>query len=70
MSIGIALLLPPVQRWLASTVTVRTERADGVIELEDGEWHRMPDRRIGEDPDRRALTADPDAILVRGYALC
>jgi UPF0716 protein FxsA len=50
--IGIALLLPPVQRWLAANMVIRTERSDGVIELEDGEWRRMPDRRIGEDPDR------------------
>lgn len=50
-AIGIALLLPPVQRWLASTFLVRAERADGMIELEDGEWQRMPDRRIGEKPD-------------------
>lgn len=51
-AIGIALLLPPVQRWLAANMVIRTERSDGVIELEDGEWHRMPDRRIGDDPDR------------------
>ncbi len=50
-AIGIALLLPPVQRWLASAVQVRTARADGVIELEDGEWRRMPDRRIGDEPE-------------------
>jgi UPF0716 protein FxsA len=50
--IGFALLLPPVQRWIAATFAVRTERTDSVIELEDGEWRRMPDRRIGEDPDR------------------
>ena len=50
--IGIALLLPPVQRWLAANMVIRTERSDGVIELEDGEWRRMPDRRIGDDPDR------------------
>jgi UPF0716 protein FxsA len=51
-AIGIALFLPPVQRWLAANMVIRTERSDGVIELEDGEWRRMPDRRIGEDPDR------------------
>jgi UPF0716 protein FxsA len=50
--IGIALLLPPVQRWLAANMVIRTERSDGVIELEDSEWRRMPDRRIGDDPDR------------------
>jgi UPF0716 protein FxsA len=50
--IGIALLLPPVQRWLAASVLVRAERDDGVIELRDGEWRRMPDRRIGEEPER------------------
>ncbi len=51
-AIGIALLLPPVQRWLVSTFRVRTAHADGVIELEDSEWRRMPNRRIGEEPDR------------------
>ena len=47
--IGIALMLPPVQRWLTAAVPVRAKRADGVIELEDGEWRRMPDRRISPD---------------------
>ncbi len=51
--VGIALLLPPVQRWIASHFAVERARADGVIELEDGEWHRKPDRRIENDPDRR-----------------
>ena len=54
--IGIALLLPPVQRWIAANiVVVRTEHADRVIELKDDEWRRMPDRRIGQDqdPDRQ-----------------
>jgi UPF0716 protein FxsA len=54
-AIGIALLLPPVQRWLAANMVIRTERSDGVIELEDGEWRRMPDRRIDQD-----LNRDPD----------
>ena len=52
-AIGIALLLPPVQRRLASVFTARAGRSDGVIELEDGEWRRMPDRRIGEEPPHR-----------------
>jgi UPF0716 protein FxsA len=51
--IGIALLLPPVQSWIASRFAVERARADGVIELEDGEWHRKPDRRIENDPDSR-----------------
>lgn len=51
-AIGIALLLPPVQRWLASAFAVSAVRADGVIELKDDEWRRMPDRRIGEGPER------------------
>ena len=55
-AIGIALLLPPVQRWIAANmVVVRTEHADRVIEPKDGEWTRMPDRRIGQDLDQ-----DPD----------
>jgi hypothetical protein len=41
-----------VQRWIAANMVVRTERTDRVIELKDGEWQRMPDRRIGDDPDR------------------
>jgi UPF0716 protein FxsA len=51
--VGIALLLPPVQRWIASSFAIQRTRTDGVIELEDGEWHRKPDRRIENDPDRR-----------------
>ena len=51
-AIGIALLLPPVQRWLASNFRIRSERSDGVIELNDDEWQRMPDRRIDERPER------------------
>jgi UPF0716 protein FxsA len=49
-AIGIALLVPAVQRWIAANMIVRTERTDRVIELKDDEWQRMPDRRIGEDP--------------------
>jgi UPF0716 protein FxsA len=51
-AIGIALLLPPVQSWLASAFLVHAERDDGVIELKDGEWRRMPDRRIGQEIDQ------------------
>jgi UPF0716 protein FxsA len=51
--VGIALLLPPVQRWIAAKLVTRRTQTDGVIELEDGEWHRKPDRRIENDPDRR-----------------
>jgi UPF0716 protein FxsA len=51
-AIGIALLLPPVQNWLAANFKVKSARTEGVIELEHGEWRRMPDRRIGEEPDR------------------
>ena len=50
-AIGVALLLPPVQRWLASKLPIRAAHADGVIELKEDEWRRMPDRRIGEKPD-------------------
>ena len=76
-AIGIALLLPPVQRWLAISRSASHKRADGVIELEDGEWQRLPDRRIGEEPDRPhspkmcELGTCPDPrILVRADTLC
>ena len=65
-AIGIALLLPPVQRWLAANMVVRTERSDGVIELEDGEWRRMPDRRIGPRPRPRP---GPPALTPSGRSL-
>jgi UPF0716 protein FxsA len=51
-AIGIALLLPPVQNWLVANFKLQSARADGTIELKEGEWRRMPDRRIGEEPDR------------------
>src|SRR5215831_19357786 len=48
--LGAALLLPPVRRWAAAKFPTfarssrRTPRDDGVIELEPGEWHQIPDR--------------------------
>ena len=49
--LGAALLLPAVRRWAAAKFPTfarssrRTPRDDGVIELEPGEWHQIPDRR-------------------------
>ena len=51
-AIGIALLLPPVQSWLSSHVVVRSESRTDVIELEDDEWRRLPDRRIEDSPKK------------------
>lgn len=48
--LGAALLLPAVRRWAAAKFATfarssrRTPRDDGVIELEPGEWHQIPDR--------------------------
>jgi len=48
--LGAALLLPAVRRWAAAKFptfargTPGTPRDDGVIELEPGEWHQIPDR--------------------------
>jgi UPF0716 protein FxsA len=48
--LGTALLLPAVRRWAAAKFAMfarssrRTPRDDGVIELEPGEWHQIPDR--------------------------
>ena len=48
--LGAALLLPTVRRWAAAKLATfarssrRTPRDDRVIELEPGEWHRIPDR--------------------------
>jgi len=48
--LGAALLLPAVRRWAAAKFPTfarssrRTPRDDGVIELEPGEWHQIPDR--------------------------
>ena len=48
--LGAALLLPAVRRWAAAKLATfarssrLTPRDDRVIELEPGEWHRIPDR--------------------------
>lgn len=48
--LGAALLLPAVRRWAATKFATfarssrHTPRDDGVIELEPGEWHQIPDR--------------------------
>ena len=50
---GIALLIPPVRAWIvAHFPTIAHKRDDGVVDLEDSEWRRMPDPRIAEHPDR------------------
>jgi UPF0716 protein FxsA len=58
--LGLSLLLPPVQRWIAGLLRQSVERraraAGGrpaVIDLESGEWERMPEPQL---PPRR-----PDA---------
>lgn len=49
---GVALLIPPVRTWIvAHFPAVARKRSDGVIDLEDSEWRRMPDSRIEERSD-------------------
>lgn len=49
---GTALLIPPVRTWIVAHFPVLArKRSDGVIDLEDSEWRRMPDPRIAERPD-------------------
>jgi UPF0716 protein FxsA len=50
---GIALLIPPVRAWIvAHFPAIAHKRSDGVVDLEDSEWRRMPDPRLAERPDR------------------
>jgi UPF0716 protein FxsA len=51
--LGLSLLLPPVQRWVArllrKTVDRRTRAAGGrpaVIDLESGEWEQIPEPQL------------------------
>jgi UPF0716 protein FxsA len=51
-ALGAALFVPALRRWaagkLATSVPRPRRRRDGrVIDLEPGEWHRIPDRRRG-----------------------
>jgi UPF0716 protein FxsA len=51
-ALGAALLVPTLRRWAAGKVAATAPRArrgrdDRVIDLEPGEWHRIPDRRRG-----------------------
>jgi UPF0716 protein FxsA len=46
-AIGVLLLLPPVQRRLSANVAAgRTARRDGIVDLEDNEWTRVPEARL------------------------
>ena len=51
-ALGAVLLVPKLRRWAAGKVAATAPRAprgrdDRVIDLEPGEWHRIPDRRRG-----------------------
>jgi UPF0716 protein FxsA len=51
-ALGAALFVPALRRWaagkLATSVPRPRRRRDGrVVDLEPGEWHRIPDRRRG-----------------------
>src|SRR5262245_16789960 len=51
-ALGAALLVPTLRRWAAGKVAAtaprpRRGRGDRLIDLEPGEWHRIPDRRRG-----------------------
>jgi UPF0716 protein FxsA len=49
-ALGAALLVPALRRWAAGTLAANAPRRqrgrdDRIIDLEPGEWHRIPDRR-------------------------
>jgi UPF0716 protein FxsA len=52
-ALGAALFVPALRRWAAGKLAAsaaprsRRGRGDRVIDLEPGEWHRIPDRRRG-----------------------
>ena len=52
-AVGLLLLIPALRRWIAAAVSGaashRTQRDDGVVDLDPNEWHQMPDREL---PDR------------------
>ena len=51
-AVGLALLVPPVQRRIAVTFTKR--RKTDIVDLEDEEWRRVPEKRLtGDEPHRR-----------------
>jgi len=47
---GLLLLLAPLRRWLAAAFGGGTppRRADGVVDLEPEQWHRVPDPALSD----------------------
>jgi len=67
-AIGAALFVPALRRWAAAALahisrgrTNRRGRAphDVVIDLEPGEWHRIPDRSAGRRKSTRPKSRQP-----------
>ena len=70
---GLLLLLAPLRRGLAAALRRGPPpAADGVVDLEPEQWHRVPDPRLPDGPrarkPRSALTGA--RVLVRLQALC
>ena len=56
--LGLLLLLAPLRRALARLIGAQAPpaRADGVVDLEPEQWHRVPDAAL---PDRRDNKREP-----------
>ena len=53
---GAALFIPPVRRWAARVIAPTRRKPkprDGVIDLEPGEWSRIPEKKRGRPRSRR-----------------
>jgi UPF0716 protein FxsA len=53
---GAALFVPAVRRWAARAMTGTAQKprpGDGVIDLEPGEWRRIPEKKRGRPRSRR-----------------
>jgi UPF0716 protein FxsA len=59
--LGLALLLPPVQRWIGRLLRQTVERRvrpsgsgrPAVVDLESGEWEQVPERQLPPKPPSR-----------------
>ena len=80
--LGLLLLIAPLRQALgALSVRLRRQRADGVVDLEPEQWHRVPDPALPDRRDterRRRQTANPCSPWVamlanrrrKGYGAC
>ncbi len=54
--IGLALLIPPVQRWIGARIDRaarrHAEQSTGVVDLEPEDWRQMPDGKLTDERRR------------------